>query len=130
MVEMSANTIQKARAGAIRALRSSSHPAYSSLSAGLLSSAVSVAAQHLRTFLTLPQHPPPLARFGAPERAPAAVGGASRYGLTASAARHRSDGVPSRQQRLRGILTVFSRAGEVEGRRGPRERGGGLPARR
>ena len=94
MVDMSADTIQMARAGAPRPLRSSSHPAHSSLSAALLSSAVSVAAQHLRPFLTLPQHPAPLARFGAPERAPAAVEGASGHGLTATAARRRSDRAP------------------------------------
>ena len=95
MVEMSANTIQMARAGAPRPLRSSSHPAHSSLSAALLSSAVSVAAQHLRTFLTLPQHPAPLAHFGAPERAPAVVKDASWRGPTATAARHRPDRAPS-----------------------------------
>ena len=94
MVEMGANTIQMARAGAPRPLRRSSHPAHSSLSAALLSSAVSVAAQHPRPFLTLPQHPAPLARFGAPERAPAAVEGASGHGLTATNARRRSNCVP------------------------------------
>ena len=94
MVETSANTIQMARAYPPRPLRSSSHPAHSSLSAALLSSAVSVAAQHLRPFLTLPPHPAPLARFGAPERAPTAVEGASGHGLTATAARRRSDRVP------------------------------------
>ena len=95
MVEISAREIQMARAGAPRPLRSSSHPAHSSLSAALLSSAVPVAAQHLRTFLTLPTNPAPLARFGAPERAPTAVEGASGHGLTATAARRRSDRAPS-----------------------------------
>ena len=75
MVEMSADTIQMARAGAPRPLRSSSHPAHSSLSAAPLSSAVSVAAQHLRPFLTLPPNLAPLARFGAPERAARGRGG-------------------------------------------------------